>query len=123
MTLLFPLWLACSSPSAPVVPEGAPAGQTLELPGDFEHLPVPTQGAELTSHEGQELVLNYPGGEVRPLVEAYVNALDKDGWALEAPQDGGRFVRVEAHKGSRTLEFFVVAQPERAEVHMELTAQ
>jgi hypothetical protein len=31
-------------------------------------------------------------------------------------------VRIEAHKDARSLEFFMVAQPERAEVHMEFVA-
>jgi len=121
MTVLFALWLACSS-SSPPSGDAPAAGSALELPGDFEHIPVPTAGAEVTKHEGQELVLNYPGGTVRELVESYVSALHDKGWALEDPQNGGRFVRVEAHKDGRTLEFFVVAQPERAEVHMELLA-
>ncbi len=117
MHVLFALWLACSSSTTE--PPAEPAAASLELPGDFGSLPVPTEGAEMTKHEGKELVLTYPGGEVRPLVESYVSALDGAGWAVEQPQSGGRFVRVQAHKDDQTLEFFVVAQPDRAEVHME----
>ena len=116
MPVLIALWLACSASA----PTDAPVTATsLELPGAYTGLSIPTDGAEVTKHDEEGLVLNYPGGTVRPLVEAYASALNTDGWSVEDPQDGGRFVRVLAHKGDQSLEVYVVAQPQRAEVHLE----
>lgn len=116
--------LACGGTTAPSTPDApAASGPTIELPDPYEQLAVPTDGAEIQKQEGDEIVLNYPGRTMADLLGAYKTRLESDGWTLETPQNGGRFVRVQASKGKQKLEYFVVKQPERTEVHMELVRE
>jgi hypothetical protein len=108
--------LACSTgtPDSPT-----PQAPSIDLPGSYEHLKIPTSGAVVHTYEGDEMVLHYPGAKTADVLKSYIDMLHDDSWQIDEPQNGGRFVRVQANKGEKHLEFFVVRQPERTEVHLE----
>jgi hypothetical protein len=112
------LLFACGEPAPQ--PALVPEGPALVLSAPYADLRLPTAGATVKSQEGADLVLNYDGLAPRDVLSTWVNALNADGWTVEDPMATERFTQVNATRGTGKLEIFVVAQPSRTEVHLEL---
>ena len=112
-TLLLVLLLACGS-SGPAAPP------SLELPGPYTGMALPTAGATVKSHDGADLVLSYPNSDSREALATWAGALNADGWKVSDPEAGPGFVRLVANRGKGSLEVFVVKRAAGVEIHLEL---